>query len=79
MVAHINDFCDDPNKNFRKSDSKSIIQGNEDLEKLKNDRLEKQRQEKEDNLKESMKNEDCELTSKFIKSDKPVVTELETM
>lgn len=72
MVAHINDFCDDPNKNFRKSDSKSIIQGNEDLEKLKNDRLEKQRQEKEDNLKESMKNEDCELTSKFIKSDKPV-------
>ena len=70
MTAHLNEFCVNPKNSFPKSRSKlnTSVKAEENLK----ERLEKQRQNKEEELRQSMKNEDCELISKYTNYKTPV-------
>lgn len=67
IVAHLNEFCNNPNKNYYKSSSKLYNSNNDKVKKPL-----KTTAEKENDLRESMKAEQCELISEYIKGDKPV-------
>ncbi|KAK8840749.1 hypothetical protein M9Y10_030526 [Tritrichomonas musculus] len=72
MVAHLNSFVANPQGQFQKSGSKifkpylSKEESQKLDEKLKADKSEKHRKTCEDKLRESMKNENCILQSKYV-------------
>ena len=70
LVTHLWQFCEDPNYKFSKSQAKLIKP--EDIVDHQTRVLESQRIEKEKKLRESMKAEDCELVSKYVKGDAKV-------
>ena len=85
MRITIDNFLRSPNKNFPKDtywmqklgklpkpEPKNRKKDPSIIEQNKADRLEHQRLDKEEALRESMKAEECELISEYIKGDKPV-------
>lgn len=70
LHARLWQFCEDPNYKFSKSQAKLIKP--EDIIDHQTRVLESQRIEKEKKLRESMKAEDCELVSKYVKGDAKV-------
>ena len=70
LSAHLNQFCVNPNDNFAKSRSrlKTSTKAEENLQ----EKLDKQRQNKEEELRESMKKEECELITKYTTAKTPV-------
>ena len=73
MAANFNNFCVNPKNSCPKGQHKSISSTSSVEPTLtKEERLDKQRQNKEEELRQSMKNEDCELISKYTNYKTPV-------
>ena len=70
MSAHLNQFCINPNDNFAKSRSK--LKTSAKAEENLQEKLDKQRQSKEEELRQSMKAEGCELISPYTDYKTPV-------
>ena len=74
LVAHLNEFCEKPNVYYPKSGSKLFKSSTSSTEPslTQEEKLNKQRQNKEEELRESMKKEECELITKYTTAKTPV-------
>ncbi|KAK8860463.1 hypothetical protein M9Y10_012128 [Tritrichomonas musculus] len=78
LITHLSNYVSNPNKSFNKSKSKifkqelSLEESKKIEDKLKADRSEKHRKDCEDKLRESMKNENCILQSKYVSARIPI-------